>query len=53
MVRVVTGRPLTLLAFRELSLSRKGKPLALKSQWGLERGGLAAQSVGLSYSTRF
>ena len=38
----------------DLSLSRAGaRRLALVTQWGLEDGRLANQSVGLNYSTRF
>lgn len=36
-----------------LSLRRKGSPLALKTEWGLKSGRVAADKVGVDYSTRF
>ncbi|MDX6769384.1 MAG: hypothetical protein SF051_07615 [Elusimicrobiota bacterium] len=37
----------------ELRLSPRSSPLSLKSAWGLRRGRLASEQVGLAYTTRF
>lgn len=36
-----------------LTLSRRGSPLALKSEWGVKDGRMASERVGLTYSSRF
>lgn len=36
-----------------LTLSRRGGPLSLKTEWGLRSGRLASERVGLNYSIRF
>jgi hypothetical protein len=36
-----------------LSLSRRGSPLSLKTEWGLKDGRMASEKVGVNYSARF
>lgn len=40
-------------ALAALTLSPRGSPVSLKSEWGLKRGSMASEKVGVSYSTRF
>lgn len=36
-----------------LTLSRRGSPISLKSEWGVKDGRLASERVGINYSSRF
>ena len=36
-----------------LTLSRRGSPLSLKTEWGVAGGRMTGERVGLNYSTRF
>ncbi len=36
-----------------LTLSRRGSPVSLKTEWGVKDGRMASERVGVNYSTRF
>ena len=36
-----------------LTLSRRGSPVSLKSEWGVKDGRMASERVGVNYSSRF
>ena len=36
-----------------LTLSRRGSPVAFKTEWGMKGGRVASEKVGVNYSTRF
>ncbi len=36
-----------------LTLSRRGSPLSFKTEWGVKDGRMAADKIGVNYSTRF
>lgn len=36
-----------------LTLSRRGSPLSLKSEWGVKDGRMASEKIGVNFSTRF
>ena len=36
-----------------LTIARRGSPLSLKTEWGVKDGRMAAERVGVNYSTRF
>lgn len=36
-----------------LTLSRRGSPVSLKSEWGVKDGRMASEKIGVNYSTRF